>query len=181
MHHHFLQLYCVRLASLKLVYTVCVISFFLCAKRPPRKPRRGPQREPTPMCSPCLSRLRSRNSKRWELLNRFLFCWLTIWPRTTRGLWKYCMNMHVCSPCRTLWFKCFLSLQYTAAHANALRSSTYSVFPLFIVVVCPPVYFPASGLAAVKLVVCWYESQRCPDIHPVSSVIRLQGMPWMPG
>ena len=60
---------------------------------------------------------------------------------------------------------------------HPLLSSVFP-FPLFIVVVCPPVYFPAPGLAAVRLVVCWYESGWCPDIQTVSSVIRLQINCW---
>lgn len=36
-------------------------------QRPQRKPRRGRQREPTPTSFLCLSRLRSRNLKRWKL------------------------------------------------------------------------------------------------------------------
>lgn len=77
-------------------WCVCFLNrlSFLCAKRPQRKPRRGPQREPTPMCSPCLSRLRSRSLKRWELLSPFLFCWCAAWQSTTPGLCKWCMNVH---------------------------------------------------------------------------------------
>lgn len=146
------------------------LSSFLCAKRPPRKPRRGQQREPTPMCSPCLSRRRSRNLKRWKLL-------IYIWPRMAWGLWK-CMNMHDGSPCRVLCPSvfCVKNIQQHVQRSLFLppcMSLSASPFPLFILAVCPPVYFPVPGLAAVRLVVCWYEGQWCSDIQTVSSVIRL--------
>lgn len=85
------------------------------------------------------------------------------------------MNMHV-------------SVSVLKTHSNTYRgfyfffpstSSSVFPFPLFIIiVVCPPVYFPAPGLSAVKLVVCWYDGQWCPDILTVSSVIRLQIHCW---
>ena len=103
------------------------------------------------------------------------------------GQWKWCMNMHDSPPRRALRFKSFPSWKHTATHTHRgfyfffplhpLLSSVFP-FPLFIVVVCPPVYFPAPGLAAVRLVVCWYESGWCPDIQTVSSVIRLQINCW---
>lgn len=103
------------------------------------------------------------------------------------GLWKWRVNMHDSPPRRALRFKSFLSWKDTATHTHKdfyfffplhpLLSSVFP-FPLFIVVVCPPVYFPAPGLAAVRLVVCWYESGWYSDIQTVSSVIRLQINCW---
>lgn len=71
---------------------------FVLKKRPPRKPRRGQQREPTPMCSPCLSRPRSRNSKRWMLLKPLSISRISVWQRTAEKYRNGCINMRVGSP-----------------------------------------------------------------------------------
>ena len=106
------------------------------------------------------------------------------------GLWKWCVYMHDSPPRRALRFKSVLSWKHTATHTHThtkvfyfffpLHPLLYSVFPfpLFIVAVCPPVSFPTPGLAAVRLVVCWYESGWWSDIQTVSSVIRLQINCW---
>lgn len=127
-------LFCLPCCLVDLTHSVCLISC-LCAKRPPRKPRRGQQREPTPMCSPCLSRPRSRNSKRWEMLNHFKFHWSFIWQR-----------IGIADGVRTRPTVSWGLLSEGFLFFNTWRFPlllTLWVFPfsLFIVVVCPPVYF----------------------------------------
>lgn len=100
-----------------------------------------------------------------------------IWLRMAWGFWK-CMNMHVGSPRWVSRAKCFLSLKCTSAHTEVCISSSLCVLlclSISIVHHCsmPTCLFSCPGLAAARLVVCRYESQWCPDIQTVSSVIRL--------
>lgn len=142
---------------------------FLCAKRPQRKPRRGPQREPTPMCSPCLSRPRSRNLKRWERLR--LICisfsrWFTRHEGCCHGVRRCVSNRRVehCDPSGVSLNNARQPPSFPF-HCSSLQYVHLSIF-------LPPAW-QQRGL--------WYvgmRGQRCPDIQPVSSVIRLQINCW---